>query len=381
MSESIKCAIGVEPQDVFAKQQYSQGIAQNMFSPPDKTKEKKCLVPLTRLKGVTVARLWSSVFADSSDFLLRFHRKRNDTDVKVGKWVYASDSSNGYRTASLQCLVDMPGVGPRTLVNEAHRFAYVMGVNGCVKLVYQISSQTPNVTGGTTFRTEAILVVTAESEKGDCAVCVWGGCKKMNFSFAAIQCIAVPKVTKEMTSAYQLMLQLMSEELTGDTLCLDTVGDGADTVDKSCDTTSDPTSSYVSEGPLFQFILLGLATLVAISILWSFSTLRGITHVTMMMAEQFNGVQGRESTYSSSLGDALGAEGGSAAGKPAWSTLNQEQALHRAAKDVQIQLLRHRWIEQREKITLLEAAVDRMWWAVALEFLFMIGILVKLFLL
>lgn len=60
-------------------------------------------------------------------------------------------------------VIDIPRAGTKTPLNEAHRFAYVTTESNSLLLVYQISSQTPNVMSGSSFRVDSYCEITAAS--------------------------------------------------------------------------------------------------------------------------------------------------------------------------------------------------------------------------
>ncbi|KAF5222961.1 hypothetical protein ECC02_004049 [Trypanosoma cruzi] len=385
MAEAIKCISGMEPQAILAKQQYPNGISQSMFSIFDKCKDKKRMIAPTLLKGVTIAKLWESIFSNSSDFLKRYHERRKETDVEVGKWVYLNDMGSGYRTVSLLTVVDIPKAGSVTQLNEVHRFSYTISSSGAVLLLYHISSQTPNVPAGQSFRTEAFLEITAESVNGDCTICVWGGCKKMSMAFAAIQYMAVPRAIREMTNGYRMMLQMISEDLLGDAVKVatedeDTNGDGQKDGKEAeyggADGGGD--GGYQAPGMVFQGLMLMLAIVVTISILCSISTLRSTAQISTMISSQLvdGGMQGGASR--SSLSGNLNLHQSTGVGT-ARGPITQDQALRYAARDAQIQSLRYRWIEQRVTVQKLESTVARLWWMNVLQLVFMVLLLVKTF--
>eukprot|EP00796_Vickermania_ingenoplastis_P001533 gene1533-918_t len=201
---------GVNPVDFLSKQEYTiDTIKKDMFSDPKEDK-MKVMVPNVVVPGVTVSRLWDAVFADGSTFLQLYHDKRNERDLKVGSWIMAPDKGSGYRCVSLTTVVDVPRSGTRTPLNEAHRFCYVRTGSG-LKLVYHISSQTPDVPFGSSFRTEALCFITADSDTADCSVAFWGKCRGMSFGYRAIRYIAEPRAIREMTAAYALVVALMQQ--------------------------------------------------------------------------------------------------------------------------------------------------------------------------
>ncbi|RNF25877.1 uncharacterized protein Tco025E_01882 [Trypanosoma conorhini] len=382
MSEAIRCISGADPAAVLAKQQYSSGVSQNMFSPFEKLKDKKCMIAPTLLKGVTIARLWEGVFSNGSDFLKRYHDRRKETDLEVGKWVFLNDMGSGYRTVSLVTVVDVPRAGSLTQLNEAHRFAYAMPSTGAVTLLYQISSQTPNVPAGQSFRTEAFLEVTAGSLNGDCTIGIWGGCKKMSMAFSAIQYMAVPRAIREMTAGYRLMLQMISEDLMGNAVKVSAEDEdgnvGVQGEAKEAD--YGDAGTYQAPSMLFQGLMLMLALVVTIAILCSISTLRKTSRITNMISAQLLGGDVHGGSVRGSLSENLNSPSSTGAGA-ARGPFTQDQALRYAARDAQIQSLRYRWIEQRVTIHNLEAIVGRLWWMSTFQLLFMVFLLLKMFVL
>ena len=155
MPESISPMSGENPDKVLSKQQYKDNkINQNMFSSATR-KDKKVMLPETPLKGLSIQKLWDNVFQDNTEFLKKYHDKRNESKLEINPWEYAPDHGSGYRFVSLITLVEVPRANTPTPLHEAHRFAYVTTAENKLMLVYQISSQTPNVPAGGSFRTEA----------------------------------------------------------------------------------------------------------------------------------------------------------------------------------------------------------------------------------
>nr|CCC96068.1 unnamed protein product [Trypanosoma congolense IL3000] len=377
MSDSIVPTTGTTAQSLFEKQRYPAGVARNCFSAYDKVKEKKCIIPPTTLKGVTIPKLWEAVFANKSEFLKRYHDSRKETDLEIGKWDYTQNMGSGVRLVSMRCCVDVPKAGTYTPLNQVHRFAYVAEPNNTITLIYHISSQTPEVPMGTTFRTESLFEITAASETEDCTLSVYAGCKKLSMGFTAIQYIANSRATKEMTQAYQQMLGMISEELTGNSVNIQT----ADIDDKEPCRDDSGNSSAGGEGintngVLFQGLLLVLAFFVAVSIMWHLFDLGNNARVVSTMAFRLNEAPGNGVPHSSSLNDALNADN-TGSMKTERQTLTQDKALRYAARNVHIQSLRHRWLEQREQITALETSLDKLWVFSVLQSVLILLIIVK----
>ncbi|TPP43792.1 hypothetical protein CGC21_20955 [Leishmania donovani] len=212
MPEPLVPMSGTTADKFLSKQVYKNNrIAQNMFSSATR-KDKKIMLPQTLLKGLTIQKLWDNVFQDNTEFLRKYHDRRNESKLEIGPWDYAVDHGSGSRFVSLVAIVEVPRAGTPTPLNQAHRFAYINTPEGKLMLVYQISSQTPEVPAGGSFRTEAYFEITADSADSDCSIAIWGNCRKMSMSFSAIQYIATPRAIKEMTSAYRQMVNMISED-------------------------------------------------------------------------------------------------------------------------------------------------------------------------
>lgn len=379
MAETIKCICGAEPQAILAKQQYSNGVSQNMFSAFEKTKDRKQLIPLTVLNGVTISKLWEAVFSNKSDFLERYHDRRKGTDLEVGKWDYSSDMGSGYRTVSLTIPIDVPKAGSCTLLNEVHRFAYTSPTAGNVVLLYQISSQTPNVTGGQSFRTETFLEITANTVDSECSISVWGSCKKMSFAFSAIQYVVIPRAIREMTAAYKTMIELMFEDL---------IGRSVDVVARGEEEEADPakpTDSIIGsfegfdhiQNTMLQGILLLLAFVVAVALLFSISTLRRTSHVTSLLTTQaFEGVRAGAGQCNFPVSQGVNQAASEKATEP---LLTQDNYLRRAAVDAHIHSLRYRLMEQRVAISDIEFSIERLWWMYWFQLLCVLALTAKVF--
>lgn len=382
MSEAIKCIPGVEPQVVLARQQYANGVSQNMFSTFAKTKDRKQMIAPVLLRGVTIPKLWAAVFSNKSDFLYRFHERQKSTDIEIGKWEYMDSMGSGYRVLSLTAVIDISKIGGSAQLNEVHRFAYTMPANSGVVLLFHISSQTPNVPAGQSFRTEAIFEITADSADSDCTISVWGNCKKMNLAFAAIQSMVVPRAIREMTSAYRKMIEMISEDLIGDSMKVLTSDD--ETMDlgaaagKALYVENHGEGGANTHATVLHGMLLLLAVTIAILLLWFMTTLRGTSQMTSMFAEQFFERTRRQDAGRSFPSDTF-RMGRSTNLGDAEAVLTQDQYLRQAARDTHIQSLRYRWMEQQVAIVDLESMVGRLWWLCISLMSLVLVLIVKVF--
>ncbi|EPY40023.1 hypothetical protein AGDE_03905 [Angomonas deanei] len=358
---------------VFAAQKYKiDKIAANMFTAVGKLKDKR-MVPPTKFPGMSIQKVWDYAFADNTEFLKIYHDKRRETDLVVGTWEYAPDKGSGYRVVTLTTLVDVPRADTPTPLEEAHRFAYCTTPEGKVLLTYHISSQTPDVTAGSTFRTEALAEFTADSVDGECTITFWGNCKKMSMTFAAIQYIAVPRAIREMTAAYKMMVDMILENLCGK--------DAAAAAEKApAEAEETPSAGAITESGggdagggepeqqemALQGILLLLSLIITVVLVFSLSSLRQLSGFTKAFISD-------GSTFSASLADKN-------LSKVLLSQL-EPSALLSAAQDAQIQSLRTRWLDQKVTISALESTVNRMWWYECFLTLVVILMLVKMFVL
>ncbi|KAL7699823.1 VAD1-like protein [Lotmaria passim] len=351
MPESISPMSGENPDKVLSKQQYKDNkINQNMFSSATR-KDKKVMLPETPLKGLSIQKLWDNVFQDNTEFLKKYHDKRNESKLEINPWEYAPDHGSGYRFVSLITLVEVPRANTPTPLHEAHRFAYVTTAENKLMLVYQISSQTPNVPAGGSFRTEAYMEITAASADADCTIAIWGNCRKMSISFSAIQYIATPRAIKEMTAAYRQMVNMISEEFCG----------GAATSAEPEDEDENKSSSQAdggaggdgggsdngSLGSVFHGALLVLAILVTLLVFSSTRTISRTSRHAIAMLNQDRVLRD---------GTADRGRGGPAAATGEW--MCEEKALLIAAREAQLQTLRYRWMEQQAEIDHLQSTVS-----------------------
>lgn len=369
MPEPINPMSGVTPDKILAKQQYkTDNISQSMFSSATR-KDKKVMLPPVPLKGLTIAKLWENIFEDNTSFLKQYHDRRKESDLKIGQWDYAADRGSGSRFVSLVTIVEVPRAGTQTPLLEAHRFAYVNLDDGKLLLAYQISSQTPNVPAGGSFRTEAYIEVTADSAESDCTIAVWGNCKKMSISFSAIQYIATPRAIKEMTAAYRMMVSMISEEFCGGAPAVVAEGDseGPAVLDEgdSGDAGGGAAGNNSGLGSVFHgglLLLTGIVTLLIYSGTRSASRTASIALAMLQQDRAFRdgsafetGSKGRMAAYSATLGSRSAA--GTAALQNASKWITEEQALMNAAREAQIQSLRYRWMEQQAEIAYLQSTV------------------------
>ncbi|KPI90104.1 hypothetical protein ABL78_0749 [Leptomonas seymouri] len=351
MPEQLAPMSGESPDKVLSKQQYKDGkINQNMFSSASR-KDKKVMLPETPLKGLTIQKLWDNVFQDNTEFLKKYHDARHESKLEVGAWEYAPDHGSGYRYVSMITLVEVPRANTPTPLNEAHRFAYVT-TGSKLMLVYQISSQTPNVPAGGSFRTEAYMEITASSADADCSIAVWGNCRKMSISFSAIQYIATPRAIKEMTAAYRHMVNMISEEFCGGAATSAEVEDEDGSKSTSRMDGGDSGGSSGDSGSLssaFHGALLVLAILVTLLVFSSTRTISRTSRYAVTMLNQDRLMRdgtpdhGRdELTTSATTGE--------------W--MCEEKALLIAARESQLQTLRYRWMEQQAEINHLQSTVS-----------------------
>lgn len=222
MSEDLVVPSPLAMSDLFNRFDFknaSVNIAANMFGTWERTKDKKEIIPLTKLQGLTIQSFWNELWSDNTNLLLEYHTARKEKDMQCSKWEMHPDKSTGYRVLTLQTVVEVPRSGTYTPLHEAHRFAFSMD-GGKPKLVYQISSQTPNVPAGTTFRCETLMEVTADSLESECSVTMFANTKKMSIGFTAIQFIATPRAVRELQAAYVVLFGIVTAKLCGEPLQL-----------------------------------------------------------------------------------------------------------------------------------------------------------------
>ncbi|GET91611.1 hypothetical protein, conserved [Leishmania tarentolae] len=354
MPEPLVPMSGTTADKFLSKQVYKNNrITQNMFSNAIR-KDKKVMLPQTLLKGLTIQKLWDNVFQDNTEFLRKYHRSRNESKLEIGQWDYAVDHGSGSRFVSLVTIVEVPRADTPTPLNQAHRFAYVNTPEGKLMLVYQISSQTPEVPAGGSFRTEAYFEITADSADSDCSIAIWGNCRKMSMSFSAIQYIATPRAIKEMTAAYRKMVNMISEDFCGGAAAPaendSDSGQGGDSTGHSGNG-GDGGGDGGGLGSVFHGALLVLAVVVTVLVFNSTRTMARTSHVAMTMLSQDRTMwegprtSGRE-TGSSSTGG--------------W--MCEEKALLTAAREAQMQTMRYRWMEQQAEIEHLQRTVSLLKW-------------------
>lgn len=354
MPEPLVPMSGTTADKFLSKQVYkSNKIAQNMFSSATR-KDKKVMLPQTLLKGLTIQKLWDNVFQDNTAFLRKYHGSRNESKLEIGPWDYAVDHGSGSRFVSFVAIVEVPRAGTPTPLNQAQRFAYITTPEGKLMLVYQISSQTPEVPAGGSFRTEAYFEITADSADSDCSIAIWGNCRKMSMSFSAIQYIATPRAIKEMTSAYRQMVNMISEEFCGGAVAPAENGSGDAEGAESNGNAGDGGGGGGdggSLGSLFHGTLLVLAVLVTLLVFNSTRTMARTSHVAMTMLSQDRAMW---------EGSGVGGRGSAPASTGGW--MCEEKALLTAAREAQIQTMRYRWMEQQAEIEHLQRTVSLLKW-------------------
>lgn len=363
MPEPLVPMSGTTADKILGKQSYKDGkIAQNMFSSATR-KDKKVMLPQTPLKGLTIQKLWDNVFQDNTEFLKKYHDKRNESKLNVGAWDYAGDHGSGSRFVSLVTIVEVPRAGTPTPLNEAHRFVYLNTPEGKLMLVYQISSQTPDVPAGGSFRTEAYLEITADSAESDCAIAIWGNCKKMSISFSAIQYIATPRAIKEMTAGYRQMVNMISEEFCGGAAA--PAGDGGDdsgaaASDGDAGDGGGGGGDGGGLGSVFHGALLVLAVLVTLLVFNSTRTMSRTSSLALAMLnhDRLSWDGPRDNRRGGGGASVMGSTGG-------W--MCEEKALLTAAREAQLQTLRYRWMEQQAEIDHLQRTVAFLKWMVYVQ--------------
>ncbi|KAG5496329.1 hypothetical protein JKF63_02631 [Porcisia hertigi] len=354
MSEPLMPMSGTCADKFLSKQVYkSNRIAQNMFSSANR-KDKKVMLPETLLKGLTIQKLWQNVFEDNTEFLKKYHEKRGELKLSICPWDYACDRGSGSRFVSLITHIEVPRAGTPTPLNEAHRFAYVSTPEGKLMLVYQISSQTPDVPAGSSFRTEAYFEITADSADSDCSIAIWGNCRKMSITFSAIQYIATPRAIKEMTAAYRFMVNMIGEEFCGG-VATPAVNGGVDDSEVASNGDATGMASGGDDGgglgSVFHGTLLVLAVLVTILVFNTTRTISRTSRLATVMLSQDRA--GWESSHVSGRGSTATVTHG-------W--MPEEKALLIAAREAQLQTLRYRWMEQQAEIDHLQKTVTFLKW-------------------
>ena len=140
----------------------------------------------------------------SLDFFSRFRQDSGDKDINIPDWTINNNKSTGYRFYTTKTQVD----GGITALYDAQRFVYGKRDNSSDNLldnclVINSSVQTPEVTSGTTFRVEILLIFTILK---DCNIelNVYAGSKKMSAGFTFIKPIADPRIISGTRTSYQL---------------------------------------------------------------------------------------------------------------------------------------------------------------------------------
>ncbi|CCW60378.1 unnamed protein product [Phytomonas sp. EM1] len=362
MPGSIVPACGIAPEKLLAKQQYKvDNISQNMFSVATQ-KDKKLIVPSTLLQGVTIEKLWENIF-EGSEFLQNYHDRRKATDIVISPWEYTSDYSSGYRFLTLMMIMDVPKANTAAQLNEVHRFAYTSAPDNKLLLVYQISSQIPSIPAGTSFRTESLLEIAADSPTADCCVTIWGCCKKMSLAFSAIQYVVLPRALKEMTSGYKLMVSMIAERLCKDKavtipqLQNGDSGEGNETLAKSDFDNGGGSSSDANPSTFLHGTLLLLALMVSLILLWSMSSIRGaaqeVARVSHLMQMRDEGVGWTGCSQGIKANNVFSKrEGGTPSG-----VLTEEDVLLSAAREAHVRMLRAHLLEQRGIISQMQRSM------------------------
>lgn len=377
----------------FASQVYTSPITANMFSPPDSFGSFSVMMATKELSGISISRLWDHVFADNSPFLVRYHDCRKETDLKVELWKMSDDRSNGSRLVSLTTPCDIPGKGVRpTLLQEAHRFCVVGNqAEGSVLLVYHISSQTPDVPFGKSFRTEAVWKVTSSSMEAEpCSLTILGSCKKMSYMFnGLVQRMAIPRAIKEMTEAYRLMVHMLIKETSGTRSSSTESVTGVLPAEPLAlipeESTEESQSKEVGTSMWFQASVLALGVLVVLLVFLCLNSLRTTSMVVKMLLEEPVSAWAGSGSF---LRAGCGAGGGSfcmdgnsrgdergydqrrsvRGSESSWASSSFVESyldsVNLASNNAELQSLRYRFIEQQQEVKGLQSEVRRLRWLV-----------------
>lgn len=392
-----------DPTELFASQEYTPPIVQEMFSPPQKVDSFTTMIPRKTLPAASISHLWEMVFADNSAFFADYHARRKEVNLQVAPWNMSQDRSNGFRFVSLTtpCAIPTRGIQP-TLLEEAHRFCVVENkAKREVLLVYHISSQTPTVPYGKTFRTEAVWYITNSSMDADsCSVVIFGNCRKMTDGFnMVVRKMASGRAISEMTTAYKLMMQMCMTELGGG---------GKESPDRSSEALSTPPPGGVSEeggvgdgsegkvNETLQAVVLVLGVLALLILFFSGRSLMETSvQVKKLVSEPLTAVMGGErgalqgigastSSYyqdekaricdgnECSLGKERGRGGQSSFGSTGF-TNSYLESVHLASNSAEIQSLRYRYIEQQREINQLQQIVSSLKWWMWMQWLLVFG--------
>lgn len=391
-------------------------INSGMFSGHERTKEKKEIIPLTVLKGVTIQTLWNDLFA-SNAIMQEYHDKRKEKDFSCGKWEVHPDRASGFRVVSLQTIVEVPRAGTYTPLNEAHRFAFSTSEGGKPKLIYQISSQTPDVPTGTTFRCEATMEITADSLETDASICVHANTKKMSLAFSAIQFIATPRAIQDMKAGYVLLLSMVVEKLCGQSLPVSLLQQPAAVVSAP----AEQIPAAVSEGAaevqaavprwaLLALLAIACATLLVLVVsAWTVSSSSADLDGIVSRLQQRNRLL--ENMHHSRTQDTSVASLSGSDASPLWDIVDaalrepQQQVAPQSTPDASLggagdaarltrsqlsvlatqEALIHSALESLNEVSeqqrWLQARCDWMWWMWVVQFVMLIALLVKVFVL
>lgn len=381
------------PNSILESQQYTPPISSDMFTPLGSMQSFPIMIPQRTLSSISITRIWEHVFADNSAFFVRFHERRKEKDLQVEPWKMSDDRSNGFRFVSLITPCDMPGIGIRpTLLEEAHRFCVVENkAEGSVLFVYHISSQTPKVTAGKTFRTEAVWKITSTSmDAENCAVTIWGNCRKMSMGFMGpVRAMAVPRALREMTAAYKVMLEMFVGEITGTCVDSGSIGAEADAeplvaMEPEQVAKGIPSEDAQTSGS-FQAAVLFLASVTVFLVFMSLNSLRATSVAVRTLIEEpvsawvgnGRGLRAGGSEMSSVLcGDGSGRscedrgyeQGRNGRGGGGYSVFSNGflesylDSVNLASNNAEVQSLRYRVVELQRDFRALEREVNKLKW-------------------
>eukprot|EP00759_Apiculatamorpha_spiralis_P047892 PhF_6_TR43369/c0_g1_i2/m.66490 len=132
--------------------QYNDTVPKEWFSPLSTLQKTVAIKGTPLLPEATLDTVIHRII-HSESFLRSYHSGRGDSDITISTW---SHPKAGVRKVSTTITVFAP-FETRTSLQQGQRFALGINARGNPTVVWHFSSQTPNVTCGSCFRSEVLM--------------------------------------------------------------------------------------------------------------------------------------------------------------------------------------------------------------------------------
>jgi hypothetical protein len=245
----------------------ANGLASNYFSTAVRKSVDKLVIGPLKL-SISIDALWKLLWVDP-DFNNRYRASRRETEVVVPDWEYNEDRTAGSRLTSCITIVEQPMPNTKTPLMEAQKFA-CSSVGGTKTLLVHLSSQTPDVISGKTFRVETLVEVVSADNGAASMMTVYAGVKKMSAGYIAVQMIVGRRAVSAVKEGYTLMVKMIHEYLGSQPPAIEspTVDDAAVTKQMDAVSVAPHTSAPAAAAPATtSAVTTGLLVVILCSVL------------------------------------------------------------------------------------------------------------------